>query len=253
MIRLSDYPLAVLIFTFLLTWLSTLAGKALRLRWLADLETIREDFGVVLGATLTLLGLIIGFTFSMATTRYDLRKTLEEEEANAIGTEYVRVGLLPSDVTAKAQALLVRYTNLRVRFYETRSKVELEQINAETATVQNDLWETVSQPAKAQPSTNTMLALSGMNDVLNSQGYTQAARWNRIPRAAWGMLYAIAALSHLLLGYGAHRKASLLSVVLPILVAISFLLIADIDSPRGGIITVEPQNIMAFAASLNSH
>jgi hypothetical protein len=86
--------------------------------------------------------------------------------------------------------------------------------------------------------------------VLNSQGYTQAAWWNRIPRAAWVLMFAIAFVSHLLLGYGAHSRSSFLSIILPLLISIAFLLIADIDSPRGGIIRVQPQNIQAFADSL---
>ena len=253
MFRLTNYPFLTFVVTFVLMWLGTWAGMYLRKHWRTDPEQIRDDFGVILGATLTLLGLIIGFTFSMATTRYDLRKSLEEEEANAIGTEYVRVDLLPSDAAAKARSLLVHYTDLRIQFYKTRSLDDLNRIDAETSTVQNQLWETVATPAKAQPTTNTMLATSGMNDVLNSQGYTQAAWWNRIPRAAWVLMFAIAFVSHVLLGYGAHRKSSFLSIVLPLLVGISFMLISDIDSPRGGIIRVQPQNISAFAAGLGVH
>jgi hypothetical protein len=253
MFRLTNYPLLTFAVTFALMWLSTWAGMYLRKHWRTDPEQVRDDFGVILGATLTLLGLIIGFTFSMATTRYDLRKSLEEEEANAIGTEYVRIDLLPSGAAAKAKGLLAHYTDLRIQFYQTRSADDLKRINAETSDLQNQLWETIAVPAKAQPSTNTMLAASGMNDVLNSQGYTQAAWWNRIPRAAWSLMFAIAIVSHVLLGYGAHSRSSFLSVILPLLIAIAFLLIADIDSPRGGIIRVQPQNLSAFAAGLGAH
>jgi len=253
MFRLTNYPMLTFVVTFVLMWLSTWAGMYLRKHWRTDPDQVRDDFGVILGATLTLLGLIIGFTFSMATTRYDLRKTLEEEEANAIGTEYVRVDLLPEDAAVKARSLLVHYTDLRVQFYKTRSIDELSQINAETSAVQNQLWETVAAPAKVQPTTNTMLAASGMNDVLNSQGYTQAAWWNRIPQPAWVLMFAIAIVSHVLLGYGAHSKSSFLSVILPLMIAIAFMLIADIDSPRGGLIRVQPQNLSAFAAGLGGH
>jgi hypothetical protein len=253
MFRLTNYPLMTFVVTFLLMWLSTWAGIYLRKHWRTDPEQVRDDFGVILGATLTLLGLIIGFTFSMATTRYDLRKSLEEEEANAIGTEYVRVDLLPSDSATKARSLLVHYTDLRIQFYKATRLDDLNRINAETSTIQNQLWETVSAPAKAQPTTNTLLAASGMNDVLNSQGYTQAAWWNRIPRAAWSLMFAIAIVSHVLLGYGAHSRSSFLSIILPLLISIAFLLIADIDSPRGGIIRVQPQNLTAFAVGLGVH
>jgi hypothetical protein len=67
-------------------------------------EDIREDFGVIQTATLTLLGLIIGFTFSMAVGRYEQRKNYEEAEANAIGTEYVRADLLPGADAARVRA-----------------------------------------------------------------------------------------------------------------------------------------------------
>jgi hypothetical protein len=253
MFRLTDYPILTGAVAFLLTWLGTWAGMYLRRLWRTDPDQIRDDFGVILGATLTLLGLIIGFTFSMATTRYDQRKNLEEEEANAIGTEYVRVDLLPSDTAAKARTLLVHYTDMRVQFYKARRGAELDKVNAETAALQTELWNTVAEPAKTQPTTNTWLTVSGMNDVLNSQGYTQAAWWNRIPSAAWILMFAIAVISHVLLGYGAHTRSSFLSIVLPILVAIAFLLIADIDSPRGGVIRVQPLNIQAFAQSLEQH
>ena len=77
----------------------------------------REDFNVIQGVTLTLLGLIIGFTFSMAIGRYDQRKVLEEAEANAIGTAYVRADILPTEAGDRVRALLKDYLALRVKFY----------------------------------------------------------------------------------------------------------------------------------------
>jgi predicted membrane protein len=91
-----------------------------------------------------------------------------------------------------------------------------------------------------------------MNDVLNAQGYTQAAWWNRIPIAAWCLMFLIAVLANLLLGYGMHRRAVVLSIILPLAVSISFLLIADIDSPRGGVILIHPQNLYALVDSLQA-
>jgi hypothetical protein len=251
MTRLFDYPMLVFVATFVLLWLSAWVGLSVRTRWGGVTDDMRDDFGITLGATLTLMGLIIGFSFSMATTRYDQRKAYEEEEANAIGTEYVRVDLLPADAATQARALLVRYTDLRIRFYKTRERSELSRLNADTSALQSQLWEVVANAAKATSNTNSMLAVSGMNDVLNSQGYTQASWWNRIPTAAWSLMFAIAIVSHVLLGFGAHRKAWFLTVVLPLLVAISFLLIADIDSPRGGVITVQPQNLNALASGFS--
>ena len=145
----------------------------------------REDFGVIQAATLTLLALIIGFTFSMALNRYDQRKNYEEEEANAIGTEYARAGLLPAADAAKVRALLLAYLDQRIAFYDTRDGQELSRINARTAKLQAELWSAVQVPASAQPNAVVALAVEGINDVLNSQGYTQAAWRNRIPAAGW--------------------------------------------------------------------
>jgi hypothetical protein len=81
--------------------------------------------GAILSATLTLLGLLIGFTFSTAISRYNQRKNDEQEEANAIGTEYVRADLLRSADAAKVRALLRSYTDQRILFYETGDRQKL--------------------------------------------------------------------------------------------------------------------------------
>jgi hypothetical protein len=246
-----DYPRVLFLFSLVILWLSAQIGAVLRRRKVIR-EEEREDFGVVQAATLTLLGLIIGFSFSMATSRYDLRKTYEEAEANAIGTEYVRAALLPAPNGTGVRAQLKKYLDLRIQFYRTRDTSDLQRINSDTAQLQNEMWSGVQGPALAQPSPVIALAVAGMNDVLNSQGYTQAAWWNRIPRAAWSLMFAIGICSNLLIGYGTHNagvKSGLL-FALPLVVAISFLLIADIDSPRRGFIDIVPQNLVSLAQSL---
>jgi len=246
-----DYPRIFFLVSFFLLWISAQTGAFWR-RQRGLKEEERDDFGVVQAATLTLLGLIIGFSFSMATSRYDLRKTYEEAEANAIGTEYVRAGLVPGPNAAAVRTLLRKYLDLRISFYRTRDNHELQQINADTGQIQNEMWSAIQDPAVAQPTPVIALAVAGMNDVLNSQGYTQAAWWNRIPTAAWTLMIAIAISCNLLIGYGARTggaKSGLL-FILPLVVSTSFLLIADIDSPRGGFIHVAPQNLVALRRSL---
>jgi hypothetical protein len=245
-----NYPLLVFFTAFFLLWFAAWFGARLSRRRRDLTDEMRTDFGVVLAATLTLLGLIIGFSFSMATGRYDLRKTYEEAEANAIGTEYVRADLLPAADGAQVRSLLRQYTDLRIRFYKTRSPEDLRQIDAQTTQVQNQLWAAASKPASAQPSPVIALAVGGMNDVLNSQGYTQAAWWNRIPVGAWCLMFAIAIFCNGLLGYGARQMEAKLFMVLPVVVAVAFFLIADIDSPRGGVIRVHPQNLISLRAGL---
>jgi hypothetical protein len=254
MIALMDYPPLVFIVAFFGLWFAAWIGAVRFKRLRSQAADMREDFGVVQGATLTLLGLIIGFTFSMALTRYDLRKNYEEQEANAIGTEFVRADLLPAADATKVRALLLKYIEQRELFYTTRDEQQLAQVNASTAQLQAELWGAVVPPTTAQPTPLGALVVAGMNDVLNTQGYTQAAWWNRIPIAAWALMSTIALVSTMLVGIGARtaRAESALLVVLPLVVAIAFFLIADIDSPRGGVIRVKPQNLQSLSQSLRA-
>ncbi|MGA7136415.1 MAG: hypothetical protein WBZ14_01975 [Terriglobales bacterium] len=252
--QIMRYPTLILALSLVVLWLSARLGAAF-CKGRAKLEADeRDDFSLVVAATLTLLGLIIGFSFSMASSRYDQRKIYEEAEANAIGTEYVRADLLPDPDAARVRALLRSYLDQRVLFYETRDARQIQRIDATTAQLQTELWSATRAPAAAQPTPVVALAVSGMNDVLNSQGYTQAAWWNRIPTGAWGLMAAIAICCNLLIGYGVHRaqKEARLLFVLPLVVSISFFLIADIDSPRSGLIRVQPQNLLSLSQSLHT-
>ncbi|HKD02129.1 MAG TPA: hypothetical protein VKB77_06865 [Terriglobales bacterium] len=245
-----DHPFAVLALSLVAMLIAAVLGVFFRVMMVPVQEDQRQDFGIVIPATLTLLGLIIGFSFSMATSRYDQRKNDEEAEANAIGTEYLRADLLSASDAGKVRELLKNYLDQRVLFYETRDEQQLGPINAQTAQLQRELWSIVQAAAAKQPTYPVGLAVSGMNDVLNSQGYTQAAWWYRLPDAAWALMGAIAVFSTLLVGYSAHRRGITVFAVLPVAASIAFFLIADIESPRHGLIRVVPQNLVSLSQSL---
>jgi len=253
MSEILNRPFIVLVLSLIVLWLSVQFGAFLagKLRPLEEDE--REDLDLVVGSSLTLLALIIGFTFSMAVSRYDQRKNYEEEEANAIGTEYVRADLLPAADAAKVRPLLTQYLAQRLLFYTVRDQARLATIDSETARLQNEMWDTVQNVAKTQPTPITALAVAGMNDVLNRQGYTQAAWWNRIPVGAWCLMVVLGVSCSVLIGFSSHRKGGiLLSTILPFLVSMAFFLIADIDSPRRGVIHVAPQNLISLSQSLSN-
>ena len=167
-------PLLVFVVTMLVLWLSILLGDFLRTKSFLE-DDGRKDLSVVLAATLTLLGLIIGFTFSMAVSRYDQRKNYEEAETNAIGTEYVRADLLPRDDAKKEREFLRKYLDQRILFYTTRNADQMVQIDSQTAQLQGQMWSVVQMNAMAHQTPIVALTVVGMNDVLNSEGYTQAA------------------------------------------------------------------------------
>jgi hypothetical protein len=250
MVFRPPHPLTIFLVTLGALLLAAWFGSWLRRRRALD-ERQRDDFSLILTATLTLLGLLIGFSFSMAANRYEQRKNLEEAEANAIGTEYLRSDLLPAADRDKLRGLLKQYLELRIRFYHA-SLDAVGAVNADTARLQRELWAAVTAAAARQPDPVVALVVSGMNDVLNAQGYTQAAFWNYVPPSAIGLMAAIAFISNVLLGYGARTPLprSRLLLILPLIVALAFALIFDIDTPRRGLIKIVPQNLQSLQESL---
>lgn len=250
--RLIDRPLLLAIAALTLMWLAAVVGARLRGRRDTLEDNFRQELTVILTASLTMLALLVGFAFSMAASRYDLRKSYEEAEANAIGTEYLRVGLLTPPETQRARSLLRHYLDQRIRFYTARGSLELDRINTDTTRLQSELWESVRVPAQLRPIYITGLAAVGMNDVINSQGWVQAVWWNRIPVSAWLLMLAIGACSNALFGYSTLEPETRLKrlAVLPLILGLAFFLIADIESPRHGVIKVVPENLIALEHTL---
>jgi hypothetical protein len=248
-------PFRVFAISFGLMWLSEWSGAFFFRKRRTLTADEREDFSIIQAAILTLLALIIGFSFSMAITRYDVRKNLEEAEANAIGTEYLRADLLPPADAAEVRELLRKYLAQRLLFYTEADAHQLQLINSFTAQLQVDLWSAVRTPAAANPTPVTALAVSGMNDVLNSQGYTQAAYWNQIPPGEWILMIVLASCATFLVGYGSRRaeREEILLLLLPAILSVSLTLISDLDSPRSGRIHVLPQNLESLAQSMPEH
>ncbi len=249
MFDLAVRPLYVVVVALLLQGLAVFAGDWLRRRRSEVEDTERKDLAIILPATLTLLTLLIGFSFSMAANRYDQRKTMEEDEANAIGTEYARAELMPAQ-TAHIRGLLSQYTDQRILFYKVTDSAQRQAVDAATARLQTALWDSVTPTALATPTPMTALAVSGMNDVLNAQGYTQAMFWNRLPPGAWFLMILVAGFCSFLFGYSEYRTSRLRLWVLPVIVALPLGLIADMDSPRYGLIHVVPQNLLVLQATL---
>jgi hypothetical protein len=245
-----DNPFSVFAIAFVAQVIAALVGDFIRKHARSFKQGERHDFSIVQAASMTLLALIVGFSFSMAVSRYDQRKTLEEAEANAIGTEYLRADLLPGDGGSRTRELLKKYLDLRIAYYEESNASRIAEIGQQTASVQSELWSVLLPAAASQATPTTALVLSGMNDVINAQGYTQAAWWNRIPVGAWAMMALMAISCNLLIGYSERRKGDLLLFVLPFVISAAFFLIADLDSPRGGVIRVHPQNLVAASQSM---
>jgi uncharacterized membrane protein len=244
---LEHHPLALFAFALVVQALGAYLGHLLGKRRKTDDGSERADISAIVGATMTLLALIIGFTFAMAVNRYDQRKDLEDAEATAISAEYSRAGLLPADTAAQTRELLSRYVRQRILFYQVDDPARLAQIQAQTDGLERQLWSAVSGAAAAAPTPVSALAAAGMNDVLNAEMHTDAAWGYHIPVAVWLLLLLIAFGGNVLIGASEKRRSPLVLMIFPLVIAVPFFLIADVDSPRGGLVRVVPVNLIAHA------
>ena len=246
--RLNDYPLVVFVLSFLgLSICSWVGATILRRRRPLD-DDNRKDFDVVLAGTLTLLGLILGFSFSMAINRYDQRKNLEEEEANAIGTEMLRAELLPAADASKIKALLKDY----LRSGSNSSRFGMQRSTGRSTSASPGCSRNSGPRCRRPPSR------SRRRFRARRRGHERRAEFAGVfaggvvephpARAAWWLMVLIAVCANMLMGYGVrdYKSECLLLLILPLVVSITFMLIADIDSPRGGFIRVVPQNLISL-------
>jgi hypothetical protein len=250
MLWLVDHPFPFFAATLVLFIGCTRGGVLARLHGPKLTPAERSEFDLVRNAMFTLLGLMIGFAISMAVTRYDVRKGLEESEANAVGTEYVRLDLMPTEAASKARALLRTYVDERIAFYGLMDTDGLAKNAAATANTMTALWMAVAPEAKASQTAVTALVAAGMNDVLNSYGYTVAAWRNRLPVEVWLLLFVVAACCNFLIGFGAERLSSATHAILPLTASLAILLIADVEGPHNGFVRVHPINLIDAEASI---
>lgn len=155
----------------------------------------KDDVAVFLGAVLTLLTLLLGFTYSMSMNRYDVRRELAIDEANAIGTTYLRAQTLPEPWSSGAQDLLRRYTAFRVESakLQTPSLEKIRELDAKSKEYHNALWTRAAALSKEFPSPISALYLETLNEMIDLHAKRLAAFQNRVPRTVYIVLWIVSA------------------------------------------------------------
>jgi hypothetical protein len=209
--------------------------------------------GTMVGATLGLLALILAFTFGLAAARFDTRRQVLLDEANAIGTTYLRAGMLP-DKGKEIRTLLRNYVGARIE--AVRSNKITEGIRNSENT-QNELWTQATAVAEKNPNSIIVgLFVQSLNQMIDLHAARlQASLRSRIPGAIWIGLFAVAALSLAVMGYhagmvGTRRSLAILAVAFTFSVVIE--IIADLDRPQEGILKVSQQALLDLQRSMNT-
>jgi hypothetical protein len=198
--------------------------------------------GAVVGATLGLLAFLLAFTFGMAASRFDTRKQLVLQEANAIGTTYLRADMLPEPQRSEIRNLLREYAALRVGGV---SSIMTPEIMAQSGALHDRLWADAVAVAEQNPNSIVGgLFVQSLNEVIDLDAKRVAAGRNQIPDSIWLALYAVAILTMTAMGYQfglTGERSWVVTILLVMTFSAVIVLIADLDRPQAGIVRVSQQ------------
>jgi hypothetical protein len=234
---------------------SELGFRAGRRRSWADGDSIAGQAATWEGALLGLLALLIGFTFAMAVTRFDGRRELILDEANAVEETALRAQTIDPQTARATRALLRKYVDARVRYYEAGLNWPvLWAAQLEIAGVEDQLWAQVAAVARARPDSEVVaLYVESANQLVSAASRRRAALDNHVPLTVLLVLGLVAATAAAATGYscGLHgRRHSLGMTMLPVLIALVLLLVVDLDQPRIGVIRAGQGPIIRLQQSL---
>ncbi len=251
----ADYPLPIVFVASLLAILgASEIGRRLGAR---GNNTGGGSLSTLEAANLGLLALMLGFTFSMALSRYEARRDAVVGEANEIGTTALRARLLPPPRDAETLALLRQYVDLRVELTRrTPTEADVAAVIAKSNAIQEALWQQATAVAAMDNAiVPTGLFIQSLNSMIDAQDTRVAALRNSVPAEVILTLYLIAIVSAGFAGYADGREKSTSRIPIYVVgatVAAVILMIQDLDRPVAGYITIDQRPMLDLAAGLAS-
>ena len=203
-----------------------------------------SGLGTVEAVTFGLLGLLLAFTFSGAADRLDIRRAQIVDEANAIGTAWLRIDVLPAEAQPKLRQAFRAYTDSRIAMYRTFSTEGVDAARAEYArsgTIQQDIWKQAIAASRDLPSAQFVM-LPALNDMFDITTTRMAATQMHPPSIVYVVLALISLVCAFLVGYEmgateAMSRAHMLAFAL--ILAFTFYVILDFEYPRLGFIRID--------------
>ena len=211
-------------------------GKWRHIRSAEEKET---PVGAMVASVLALFAFLLAFTFGMAGNRFEARRQAVLDEANAIGTTYLRTRLLPEPQRGESAKLLRQYVDIRVRAVREGG---LPAAIKESEELHEKLWGEATKAAERNPTPITGLYIQSLNQMIDLHAARiQVGLRNRIPGSIWGGLFVLALLGMASVGYqsglSATRRSPAMAVLVLAFAGVLFL-IADLDRPGEGLLTV---------------
>jgi len=206
---------------------------------------VANGAGAVEGAVLGLLGLLLAFTFSGAASRFEARRHLITEEANAIGTAYLRLDLLPGDAQPQLRQLFRQYLDTRTETYRNAGDAPAENAKlADAVALQGQIWlKTLAACRRPEiPGHVAMLLIPALNEMIDITTTRAVATRNHPPRVILLLLAGLSLISALLAGYamsGTKVRSWLYMVILAATMSLTLYVILDLEFPRLGLIRID--------------
>ncbi|WP_020476012.1 bestrophin-like domain [Zavarzinella formosa] len=218
-------------------------------------EPSRNVSNMLKGSVFGLVALLMGFSFSMTVSRHDNRRKVVLSEANAIGTCYLRAGLLPPSDRDRIRETLRRYVSVRLEFYEKGiDPAENRQATQEMGRLLDELWERVEAAVKANQQTAlTSQIVPATNEMIDLDGTRAWADDSHLPMPILGLLVACVIVSCLLMGHSSGQAGKChagLWLSLNVLMALVLFVILDFDRPRRGLVRVNHEPLIKLQASI---
>ena len=231
---------------FLLMLASAEIGRRIGLARIARHgEGLVKGGGTAEAAMFALFGLLVAFTFSGAASRFEDRRDLIAEEANAIGTAYLRLDLLPADAQPPLRTLFLRYLDARFAAYRRADdQAKTQQLLAESRQLQSAIWTaslTAAQRPEAVPQA-TQLLLPSLNEMIDITDTREMATQNHPPLVVFLLLGGLSLVCALLVGHDTVKNAArswLHTVTFAAIVSLTVYVIVDLEFPRLGLIRVD--------------
>lgn len=209
--------------------------------------------GVLVGSLLALLAFLLAVTMGMASDRFDARRGVVLEEANTIGTAYLRAGTLPSPASERSRELLRAYAPLRV---VSGDPEELRVAMARSLEIQDALWAIAEEVARADSSDVIALYTESITDLIAlHRDRVIAGLYARVPEGVLLLLLVGSIVSIAIVGYNAGlngRRSAINAAVMIVALGAVFTLVVDIDRPRDGIVQVSQQPLVDVVERLGS-
>jgi hypothetical protein len=250
--RLSSLELGLILFAvvFGATGLGLVLGRFARHRS----DHLREPFGVLQAALLSLVGLVLAFGLALAVGRYETRRAAVVDDANAIGTTYLRAQTLAEPVRTRSLEQLVRYTDTSIRLSRSvPTSAEARKAAAEGQRLQRELWRLAGQALVDAPIASApRLYVDSLNEMIDMQTVRVAALNNRVPGPVLVVeLVGAAAALGLLAFYLSLLGRGVITVVLAAgLVTLLLLVTFDLDRPTRGLIRIPDAPLTSLRASM---